>query len=282
MYSIIRFIVKIYSFIIYNTELKRVQFRRKFNSISTENKILEEIYKEYLERVLSGEIFPKSKHGYRGISSSKKKNIFLRFRTANNGFLTKANEEYLIAKLNCNIAKWYVPYVLSVVNSFSERLMEELLKTAIKVRDPSYNSCFIKPAMRVHNLEVHDYLTKIFSKSTQNQKRGILRAFYWLRPPAVWRKETGEVNTDYSTKYIWKKQGYFEKDYNISEIELIRNKDKFHLRYANKIEVLMHEYLTTKSKRMKEYIDHYLPNDIEDFPEKLREIGLAYLQKIEK
>ena len=281
MYSIIRFIVKIYRFIIYNTELKRVKFRKNFSSIPTENTILEEIYEEYLEKVLSGEIFPESKHGYRGMWNSDKKNIFLRFRTESNGHLTKVNEEYLISKLKSNVGKWYVPYVLRVVDDFSERLMGELLEIAIKIHDPSYNSCFIKPAMRVHNFQTNDYLTTRFPKSTQSKKRGIIRAFYWVSPNAVWRKETGKVDTDYSTKYIWNEGGYFEKDYNISEVELIINKDEYSLRYENKIEVLIQEYRTTKDKRMKEYVSHNLPKEIDEFPDRLREIGLVYLQELE-
>jgi hypothetical protein len=273
-------IVNTYRFIRYNIELGKVRFLRKFNSINSENTILEYIYEEYLEKVLEGEIFPESKYGYQSVFSNEKENIFLRFRRVGNGRLSNADEQYLISQLKNKIGRWYVPYVLSVVNDFSENLMKELLETAIRIYDPSYNYCFIKPAMRVYNFQVYDYYIDRFCNSTFNEKKGIFRALYWVIPQAVWRKETGRIETDYSVKYIWNKRGYFELDYNSSEVELIRYNDEIIQRNEKKVKIFIEEYRKTKNRKLKYYISLNLPKEINEFPDTLKRMGDEYLQEI--
>lgn len=234
----------------------------RLSNVDSDNLILERLYEKYLEKVLRGEMFSKSKFGIVNLSLNSEENIFLEFRETSKGQLSSAQEKYLLSKLSSRIGKWFVPYVLDTVDDFSNRLMKELLETSIKVWDPSLNYCFIRPALRVYQIQVYDYILDRFEKSTDTEKGGILRALYWVEPKSVWRKETGEIQEDYQLKYRWNEKGYYERDYDESENEIIHYKDEISLRLERKIELLSNEYQTTRNKRLKGILRAMLPKEL--------------------
>lgn len=193
------------------------------------------------------------------LSGSSNKNIFLEFRKITQGQLSSGEERYLMSKLRSRIGKWFVPYVLDTVEGFSDDLMKALLETSINICDPSSNYCFIRPAQRVYGVEVYDYLLDRFEQVTDTKKAGILRSLYWLEPKAVWRRETGEIQKDYLLKYTWNDKGYYERDYDESEVEIIQYKDEINLRSERQVEILLKEYRSTKNKRLKRVLKSRLP-----------------------
>lgn len=163
----------------------QMEWRRVTNILrnnDSQNQKLIRLYKEYLNEVISGKIFPKSKAGYKSIFSSNYLNIFKAYKKVNPENLTEKEEEYLIQLLNGRISKWFIPYFLREFEPNSTKLMNQLMEAGIKELDPSFNSCFLSVAERIYGSRVNDYLFKRFKNSDMNTKRGIFRALYWLEP----------------------------------------------------------------------------------------------------
>lgn len=258
----IEYIVTGFNVATYRLELQRVKLLASLSLLNSDNLVLERLYQSYLKKVLQGVIRTKSKFGLIDLSSSPEKNVFLEFRKTNKGRLTLGQERYLMAKLKSSVGKWFVPYVLDTVESFSTKLMEELLEASIQIWDPSSNYCFIRPALRVHRVKVYDYLLDRFEQSTDTEKGGILRALYWVKPKAVWLRETGEIQEDYLLKYKWNEKGYYERDYDESEVEMIQYVDENSLRAERQVEIFHKEYKRTRNKRLKRVLRTQLPPEL--------------------
>lgn len=101
-----------------------------------------------------------------------KENIFKIYFEQNPNQLILEEETYLIELLNNHISRWFVPHFLQEVNHYSEDLMKALIDVGIKIVDPSYNSCFVASALRVHQLKVASYLYWGWTQSKNNQQLG--------------------------------------------------------------------------------------------------------------
>lgn len=124
------------------------------------------LYIKYLDKVINGDIFPERQRS--------NDEIFIRFRNEFHGRLSDVQEGELLELLNGNISKWFVPCLLNTIDSFSKKLMIQLIETAIDVKDLSYNESFLRPVTRVYDLEVHRYLLKRFEWSTIKEKKEYL------------------------------------------------------------------------------------------------------------
>jgi len=164
--------------ILYKIELKKVKKRNKLPLINIKSKerAIDLLLEEYLEKVLDRDIFSRSGGGF---LDKQNENIFKDHLQDKIKKIDNEEEEYLIKILNKRISKWFVPLYLNEVDSFSERLMKELIEAGIKVVDPSYNKYFLYAAQKKYKSKTNDYLIERFKKSNLNVKRGIFRLFYW-------------------------------------------------------------------------------------------------------
>ena len=241
---------------------------KKLLTKKSQNIELDLLYEKYIKAVRKKEIFPQSK--------SKNHQIFLEYRKSNNGKLSGSAETYLLRALDGNSSRWFVPYVLAVIDDFSEALMGKLIETGIKVGDPSYNSSFAFPAQRVFDLKVNDYLVERFPKANDREKGGILRLFYWVNSRLSISMYQGITEERYNKHYIWEEDKF--KAIPSSEPKEIESYKKLVLqKRQERITLLLDEYFKASEIRMKEAIAWYLPKKLDDFPDKLQVKAVEYL-----
>ncbi len=168
-----------------HSKISLFQHRRELRRIENDKSEIElglqELYRQYLNKVIQGEILPQSKYGYQGAFSSNYINIFKNYKL-NNPNLSQGEEKCLENMLTSKVSMWFVPYMLMEFDTKSLDLMEKLIETGIKQIDPSYNSIFLSVAIRIYGSPVNEYLLQRFKDSSMDTKRGIFRALYWLEP----------------------------------------------------------------------------------------------------
>lgn len=264
IYKVVEVIIKAN----YNLISLKLQAKNLFQDESKQTD-LELLYIDYIEAVRNKEIFPQSKY--------KNHQIFIDYRKKCNGSLSQSEEAYLIKALDGHTSRWFVPYVLAVIDNFSEGLMVKLIETGIKVMDPSYCSSFIFPAKRVFDLKVNDYLIQRFPNANDREKGGILRLFYWVhsRISNVCYAD-GREEEKYVKDYHWDENEF--KTVHCHEKEEFNSYKKLAIqKQEERIELLLNEYFITNKKRMRESIAWYLPNEIAAYPERLQKKAAKYL-----
>jgi len=232
---------------------------------------LEILYEKYIKKARDKEIFPQREYN--------SNQIFIDYRNSVNGKLNESDEKYLIKALRGKSSRWFVPHVLNVIDFFSKKLMIQLIETAIEIKDPSYNNSFLTPAVRVYDLDVNDYLIRRFPNSTNEDKKGILRTFYWVQSRlSITFYPDGTEIKNYWVDYIWTNTKYKYIKY--------KNPEKYH-NYKKKViqkknertELLLDEYFLSTKKEMKDIISWYLPKEIDSYPINLLEKASKYLEE---
>lgn len=242
----------------------------KFQKHTLAKTELSNLYKLYITKVRSEEIFSQREY--------KNHQIFIDYRDKTNGKLSKKDETYLISLLKGRLSKWFVPHVLNVMDSFSKEMMVQLIKTAINTKDPSYNNRFLVPATRVFDLEVNDYLLLLFPNSSNKDKKGILRAFYWVRSSLVTVIHPDDTEENYKINFVWNGAG-FKSHKEINPEIYDEYRIKVNQKNNERIELLLNEYLKSNDSNLKESISWYLPKKIEEYPQYLKCSAERYLEK---
>lgn len=223
---------------------------------------------------------------------------FKKFGQSNDWQLSASDELFLTELLRDELLKWFVPKVLDVVKHFSEPFMNELLETAIRTSDPSFNREFINPCLRVFGLKAYDYLLARFEKSNKEEKKGILRAFYWTRflfilnaspstleaerqyvlngEEAFWEVEGNSCT--YAVKHVW--NGDHWSGTIMNEAEYFPYKDMVLERLRKQYELLLDEFLKEGDLDMKYFISLALPKHINIYPEELKGKAELYLKQV--
>jgi len=242
----------------------------KFSKNTSAETDISNLYRLYIEKVRSKEIFPQREYNSH--------QIFIDYRDKTNDKLKKEDEVYLISLLKGRLSKWFVPHVLNVMDSFSKEVMVQLIKTAINTGDPSYNNSFLTPATRVFDLEVNDYLLTLFPNSSYKNKMGILRTFYWVRSRLVTTIHPDGTEENYKTNFVWKETA-FKADKEINSEIYDEYRMQVNQKYNERIELLLNEYLNSNHSNLKESISWYLPKKIEEYPQYLKPKAERYLQQ---
>jgi hypothetical protein len=104
---------------------------------------------------------------------------------SNNQTLTKGQVDELKSILDEDdrLAKIFVADLLYLYSDFDESLLDPMVTTAIRYRDPSFNRIFIHPCIRRFGYQ--KVLASIKTKFIEGDildKIGVGRLLYWLRP----------------------------------------------------------------------------------------------------
>ncbi len=95
--------------------------------------------------------------------------------------ITKNETLFILELLDDANHKWFVASYLKMVDAFDVEILRKLLEVAIKTSDPSFNSFFITPCLRVFGcIKVIQFLEEFLNDSFENAT-GILRAIYHVR-----------------------------------------------------------------------------------------------------
>ncbi|MFA7379840.1 MAG: hypothetical protein WC150_05225 [Bacteroidia bacterium] len=79
--------------------------------------------------------------------------------------------------------KYFVADLLYLYDNFDKELIEPLLNAAINHRDTSFNRVFLNPCLRTFGVGViANHLADRFNKVDIDERIGILKLVYWLRP----------------------------------------------------------------------------------------------------
>lgn len=262
--------------ILVKTKYLVLSIKIKFTNLihSKKNKsAIKKLYELYILKVANGEIFPQSSHNSGA--------IFPEFRVQNNGILKEEEEDFLIKLLSRNTSKWFVPHVLNYMDSFSRKMMRNLIETAIKVKDPSYNNCFLRPAIRVYDLEVNDYLVEKFPNSSIDHKAGILRSFYWVQSRIINCTYPNGIKDTYVANYEWE-DNILKETSRMNHIEFQNYKNLANQKRNERNALLLEEYFKIENKKLKESISWYLPKESNKYQENNKFLANQYLSEIEK
>jgi len=246
---------------------------------------INELYEDYLEKVKNNLIFTHDKYNSH--------EIFVKYRNMNGGKLSESDELFLLDLLPYKDKRWFVPHVLRVVDTFSEKMMYQLLETAIEIEDPSYNNNFLSQCVRVYDLKVNEYLVNRFSNATKPEKIGILRSFYWVRSRVRHLIHLDDsYNPDspkeevYGAKYIWNENSFTDSDYydgvsksdvRMKHSEFVSYKEKVDKLSEKRTEMLLDEVIKETDIEMKYRISLCLPKNLEDYPSPLKAKAIEYL-----
>ena len=99
-------------------------------------------------------------------------------RSENPHSLENVEIEIVRTLLSDPSSKWVAASILEIVESLPESLFTPVLRTALETEDPSYNSFFVKPLVRIFGeIRVIESLTEILEEDFNNAK-DILRVIY--------------------------------------------------------------------------------------------------------
>lgn len=110
-----------------------------------------------------------------------------------NKSLTKeqVGELKLILEGDDEYAKIFVADLLYLYTDFDEALLEPMVTTAIRYKDPSFNRIFINPCTARFGYEkVLDLIREKYSEGDILDKIGVGRLLYWLRPEDSAQRDT--------------------------------------------------------------------------------------------
>ncbi len=222
---------------------------------------LQNVYLKYVELVRHKEFNPQE--------TFPNHQIFLEFRKVSDGKLTLIQEQYLMELLNYKLAKWFVPHVLNVSDHFSVKLMNKLIDTALKIKDPHSNFHFMSPAIRVFDLRVNLELHSRFTSANLETKKRILSIFPRIKSRRKTRiNKAGEVE-NYGIKFSWSGTK-FENIGRMNAVDFIQYCQSEKLIYDARLKLLLDEYFKSTRIEMKYAVSWYLPNEIKAFPPTLR------------
>lgn len=122
----------------------------------------------------------------------KRKNHVLTEFKKSNPNLTKEQTVELVDLLDNSTEvadSYFVADLLYLYDNFDKELFEPLINTGINHKDPSFNRIFLRPCLANFGSKVvADYLADKFNKVDIEERIGISKLIYWLRP-----KENGEA-----------------------------------------------------------------------------------------
>jgi hypothetical protein len=97
--------------------------------------------------------------------------------------MEQVGELKLILEGNDEYAKFFVADLLYLYNDFDETLLEPMVTTAIRYKDPSFNRIFINPCTtRFGYKKVLGVIKEKYIQGDILDKIGVGRLLYWLRP----------------------------------------------------------------------------------------------------
>lgn len=207
---------------------------------------------------------------------NKNHEIFLSFRRESQGILTAEQEKYLCQLSIHESSLSFVGCVLQVMDIFSLNVARKVMEATLKVGEASKKRFLLNPIVRVFDLKVDLEYQEKFKESDRQTKIEILKTFEYIRTKVV-LYATQELQESYGLKYSWS-GSKFEQNSKMSDKDFIAYQASVMIIKELRYKMLLDEYYSTKSEKLKTAIIAHLPAKIEYYPAKLWPQASQYLQ----
>jgi hypothetical protein len=210
--------------------------------------------------------------------------IFLRFRAEYGIHLHEQDEPFLLELLHDETWKWFVPQLLQVMETFSLKLMEPMIGTAIAVNEPSLCNNFIAPCLRVFDaFLIQEWVLNVVEIGTRTEKIGALKTLYWIRPHILtrfWGKRFKKEETlGYIPTWSEKHQSYeWLRDLKkMSKAEFEAYQLRADALREERRARLLNVFFTEMDPVIRSLTALNLPKTLEEFPTQLRRKAMEFL-----
>ena len=118
--------------------------------------------------------------------------------------INQEEANFLSTLLDNSNNKWFSAYILGAMETFPKSLISELVETSLNEKDPSFNSYFITPCIRVYN--PIETLKVIENKrlTTEEEMFNLLSTLYHVHS---WIISIGKFNSNSFSEVNWESIG---------------------------------------------------------------------------